>query len=263
MKIVALVKQVPDTETKIKLLPNGSNYDPEGIKWVMNVYDEFAVEESLKIKEAKAGTEVVVLSLGPDRALESIRTALAMGADKAVHLKDPAFEGGDAYTVALALSKALKTMEFDLILAGKQAVDDDAASVPSMLAQLLGIPQVNQVSKLEVGDGKITAYRDIEAGSKMVIESPLPAIVTATKGINEPRYASLPGIMKAKKKEVKVMTAADLGLDASAVGLAGSKVKIIGWSMPDERPAGRVLPGEPEETVKELVRLLREEAKVL
>jgi len=221
------------------------------------------VEEALKIKEAKGEGEVIVLSLGPDRALEAIRTALAMGADRAVHLKDPAFDGSDTLGTAKALAKALGTLEYDLILAGKQAVDSDDASVPSMLAQLLDLPEITNVSKLEILDGKIMAYSDIEGGAKMVIEAPTPAVVAAAKGLNEPRYASLPGIMKAKRKEVKEMTAADLGLDASEVGAAGSKIKIAGWSMPEERAAGRVLEGELEDTVKELAKLLREEAKVI
>lgn len=264
MKIVTLVKQVPDTETKIKLRSDGSGIDEEGIKWVMNPYDEFAVEEALRIKEKLGTGEVVVLSLGPERAVESIRTALAMGADRAIHLKDEALLGGDVLSTAKALSAALKKEGFDLLICGKQAIDDDWASVPSMIAQFLGIPQVNVVSKLEISDGKIKAWRDIEGGVKLVIEAPLPALVTATKGLNEPRYASLPGIMKAKRKEVKVWSVADLGLDANEVGSNGAKVKIVAWSLPPERKAGTVIKdGEPIDKVKKLIEWLKNEAKII
>lgn len=264
MKIVTLVKQVPDTETKIKLRSDSSGIDEEGIKWVMNPYDEYAVEEALRIKEKLGAGEVVVLSLGPERAVESIRTALAMGADRAIHLKEDALLNGDALSTAKALAAALKKEGFDLLIGGRQSVDDDWASVPSMVAQMLGIPQVNLVSKVEVAGGSIKAWRDIEGGAKMVIESPLPALVAVTKGINEPRYASLPGIMKAKRKEVKVWGAGDLGLDANDVGANGAKAKVSGWSMPPERKAGTVVKdGEPQDKVKKLVEWLKNDAKII
>ena len=257
MKVVALVKQVPDTETKIKLLADGSSYDPEGIKWVMNPYDEYAVEEALKIKESGVASEVIILSLGPDNAVERIRTGLAMGADKAVHIKESVANVGDTTVVAAALAAALKELEADLIISGKQAVDDDSYSVPGMVAANLGIPCINSVSKLETDDSKVTAYADIEGGAKLVIEANYPCLVTANKGLNEPRYASLPGIMKAKRKPVDVKSFADLGVSAEP------KVEIVGWSLPEERQAGKVLAGEVPDQVKELVKLLREEAKVI
>jgi len=264
VKIVTLVKQVPDTETKIKLLADASGIDEEGIKWVMNPYDEYAVEEALKIKEKLGEGEVVVLCLGPDRALETIRTALAMGADRAIHLSEDAFSGGDALSVAKALAAALKKEEFDLVICGKQAVDDDWSSVPSMVAQTLGIPQVNVVSQLEVAEGKIKAWRDIEGGAKEIVEASLPALVSATKGLNEPRYASLPGIMKAKRKEVKVWGIADLELSADEVGASGAKVKITNWSLPPERQAGVVISdGEPADKVHELIKWMKETAKII
>jgi len=264
VKIVTLVKQVPDTETKIKLLPDASGIDEEGIKWVMNPYDEFAVEEALRIKEKLGTGEVVVLCMGPDRALETIRTALAMGADRAIHLKEEAFFGGDSLSVAKALAAALKKEGFDLIICGKQAVDDDWSSVPSMVAQLLGIPLVNVVSQLEVEEGKIKAWRDIEGGAKEVFEAPLPAMVSATKGLNEPRYASLPGIMRAKRKEVKVWGAADLELSPDEIGANGAKVKITKWSLPPERQAGVVISdGEPIDKVRELIKWMKETAKII
>lgn len=264
MKIVTLVKQVPDTETKIKLKADASGIDEEGIKWVMNPYDEFAVEEALRIKEKLGAGEVVVLSLGPERAIESIRTALAMGADRAIHLKEDALLNGDALSTAKALAAALKKEGFDLLIGGRQAVDDDWASVPSMVAQLLGIPQVSMVSKVEIADNKVKAWRDIEGGAKLVIEAPMPALVNATKGINEPRYASLPGIMKAKKKEVKIWGVGDLGLAADEVGSNGAKVKASSWSLPPVRQAGTVVKdGEPIDKVKKLVDWMKNVAKVI
>ena len=257
MKVVVLVKQVPDTETKIKLLADGSSYDTEGIKWVMNPFDEYAVEEALKIREAGKATEVVILTLGPEAAIERIRTALAMGADRAVHIKEAYPNVADATVVAQALAAALKGLDAGLILAGKQAVDDDGYSVPGMVAALLGVPHVNSCSKIQAESDKVTAWADIEGGAKLVIESRLPCVLTATKGLNEPRYASLPGIMKAKKKPVEVKTFADLGVTPAP------KTEILGWALPDERPAGRVLKGEVPDQVKELVKLLREEAKVI
>jgi electron transfer flavoprotein beta subunit len=257
VKVVVLVKQVPDTETKIKLLADGSSYDPEGIKWVMNPYDEYAVEEALRIKEAGKATEVITLTLGPDSALERIRTALAMGADRAVHIKESYPNVSDATVVAGALAAALKGLDAGLILAGKQAVDDDGYSVPGMVAALLGAPHVNACSKVEAADDKVTAWADIEGGAKLVMECRLPVVVTATKGLNEPRYASLPGIMKAKKKPVETKSFADLGVSAAP------KTEILGWTLPDERAPGRVLKGEVPDQVKELVKALREEAKVI
>ena len=258
MNIVVLVKQVPDTESKIKINAEGTGIETEGIKWVMNPYDEFAVEEALKIKEAGKASEVTILCMGPDRAIEAIRTGLAMGADKAIHVKVDSLDGIDGLGVASALGKALDGVEYGLILCGKQAVDDDQCVVPSMLAEVLGIPQVNVVSQVEVGDGSVTGYRDVEGGAKMVIEASMPCLLSATKGINEPRYASLPGIMKAKRKPVEEKAFGDLGVSTDP------KTTIVGWSLPEEREAGKIInTGDREQNVKELVRLLREEAKVI
>ena len=253
MNIVVLCKQVPDTESKIKLAGDGGDFDREGIKWVLNPYDEFAVEEALKTKEAGMAEKVTVLALGPDRCVESIRTALAMGADDAIHVKtDENF--GDSFAVAKALAGALDGVDYGLLLAGKQAVDDDCFAVPGMLAGLLGLGQVNVVSKLEVTADGIKAWRDIEGGAREVVLSSFPVIATTTKGLNEPRYASLPGIMKAKRKPV----------DTKEAAAAESKTEILGWTLPAERQAGKVFKeGELADRVKEVVRLLREEAKVI
>jgi electron transfer flavoprotein beta subunit len=256
VNIVACVKQVPDTEAQIKVKPDGSGIEEGGIKWVMNPYDEFGVEEALRLKE-KTGSEVTVVSLGPARAMETIRTALAMGADKGIHICDPALDNADSYTVASALAAAIKGIPYDIIFCGQRAIDDDSAQVGSVLAELLGIPQITVVTKFELTDGKVKAIRPIE-GAQLLIECPLPALVTAQKGLNEPRYASLPGIMKAKKKPVDVKDAAALGVSAV------TKAKVVRFVPPPARAAGKIICGDdPAAKAAELARLLREEAKVI
>lgn len=261
MNIVVLCKQVPDTESKIKLLGDNSNFDPEGIKWILNPYDEYAVEEALQLREAGKAAKVTVLSIGPKRCEEAIRTALAMGADDAIHVEDAAFDGADTFAVAKGLAGALQGVEYGLVLCGKQAVDDDMAATPQMLAELLGIGQVTVVSKVEVEGDAIKAHREIEGGAKEIVAGPAPMLLSTTKGLNEPRYASLPGIMKAKRKPLAKKTAADVGASA-----ADNKTKIIGWSQPAPRAAGKVFKGTADDLaqrVAEVVKLLREEAKVI
>jgi electron transfer flavoprotein beta subunit len=258
------MKQVPDTEAQIRVKPDGSGIVDSDIKFVMNPYDEYGVEEALLLKEKFGGT-VTIVCLGPERAVEAIRTGLAMGVDKAVHLDDPAFEGGDAFSTAKALAAAIKGMEYDLIFCGKQAIDDDLAQVGPALAEMLGIPQIVVVTKVEVSeDGKKAKVNRQIIGGEEIIEVPLPAVLTAQKGLNEPRYASLPGIMKAKKKEIKSVKIADLGLDPNAVGKAGAKTQILKMYSPPQRESGKIIEGETaEETASKLAKLLREEAKVI
>ena len=263
MNVLVCMKQVPDTETLIKIKSDGSGIMTEDIKFVMNPYCEFAVEEALRIKE-KFGGEVILMTLGPQRAVESLRTGLAMGADRAIHLIDPAFEGADGFSTAKALAEAIKKESFDLILCGKQAVDDDMAQVGPILAEFLDLPQVTLITKLELfpDQKKARVEREVEGG-KEVIEVGLPAILTCQKGLNEPRYASLPGIMKARKKEVKAVNLAALGLSADQVGATGSKTKIVKYIPPPSRPPGKIISGEVLEAAKNLVKLLREEVKVI
>ena len=256
MNIIACVKQVPDSEALIKVKPDGSGIEEAGIKWVMNPYDEFGVEEALKTKE-KHGGEVTIVSIGPARAMETIRTALAMGAEKGIHIDDPQFEGADAYTTASALAAAIKEIPYDIIFCGQRAIDDDSGQVGPILAELLDIPQLTIITKLDVEDGKVTAVKPIE-GAQLVIESPLPCVITAQKGLNEPRYASLPGIMKAKKKPVDIKDAAALGITVDI------KAKVAEMTPPPQRSPGRIIEGDnPAVKAEELVRLLREEAKVI
>jgi electron transfer flavoprotein beta subunit len=264
LNIGVLIKTVPDTESKIKLTPDGTAVETSGIKYVMNPFDEFAVEEALKIREKLGGdSKVTVISLGGDRSVETLRTALAMGADDAVHVSDPAFEGGDAITNAKILAKVLEPYGFDLVLCGKQGIDYDAAQTPAAVAEYLGMAQACVVVGLEVGEsGSLTARRRIEGGDE-ILEVKLPAVITCEKGLNEPRYASLPGIMKAKKKEIKKVGLADTGLDAGEVGENGATTKIVKFNHLPERPPCKMLSGEPQEVAAELVRSLREDAKIV
>ena len=264
MNIIVCLKQVPDTETQIKIAQDGKSIIEDDIKWIMNPYDEFGVEEALKIKE-KLGGEVTVIGLGPKRVTESIRTALAMGADKGVLISDPALEGSDSLAVAKALAAVIKGMDYDIIFTGQRGVDEDNGIVGAALADILDIPNISVVVKLEVADdGKsLKAYRPVE-GQVLIIESGLPVLITAQKGLNEPRYASLPGIMKAKKKPLEEKTLADLGLDPSDFGEGGRKIRVLKLTPPPQRKAGKIIEGEtPEQKAKELARLLHEEAKVL
>ena len=264
MNIIVCLKQVPDTEAQIRVAPDGKAIVTQDIKWVMNPYDEYGVEEALRLRE-KFGGEVTVVGLGPKRVTESIRTALAMGADKGVLISDDALEGSDGLATAKALAAAIKDLEYDLIFTGQRGVDDDMGVVGAALAEGLGIPNLSVIVKVEVAeDGKsVTVQRPIE-GQVLIIESSLPAVITAQKGLNEPRYASLPGIMKAKKKPLEEKTLADLGLDPAEFGEGGRKVKIIQLTPPPERQAGKIVEGEtPEEKASGLAKLLHEEAKVI
>ncbi|MFA4915161.1 MAG: electron transfer flavoprotein subunit beta/FixA family protein [Syntrophales bacterium] len=256
MNIVACIKQVPDTEAQIKVKPDGSGIDETGIKWIMNPYDEYAVEESLRLKE-KLGGEVTVVSLGPARVMATIRTALAMGADKGIHICDPAFDGADAYTTGAALAAAIGGIPYDIIICGQRAIDDDSGQVGSVLAELLGIPQLTIVTKVDVDGKSIKVIKPIE-GAQLLIEGTLPCVVTAQKGLNEPRYASLPGIMKAKKKPVDTKDAQALGVTVDV------KAKVAKFVPPPARAAGKIIGGDdPAAKAEELGRLLKEEAKVL
>lgn len=264
MNIIVCLKQVPDTETQIKIAQDGKSIVEDDIKWIMNPYDEYGVEEALRLKE-KFGGEVTIVGVGPKRVTEAIRTALAMGADKGIIINDPALTGSDSLGIARVLAAAVKDLDFDLIFTGQRGVDDDSGIVGAAMAEFLDIPHVSVVVKVEVSeDGKsVNATRPVE-GQSLVIEACLPALITAQKGLNEPRYASLPGIMKAKKKPLEEKTLADLGLDPSQFGEGARNLKIMELTPPPQRQAGKIIEGEtPEQKAGELVRLLHEEAKVL
>ncbi len=256
MNIVVCIKQVPDTETQIKIASDGKSIETDDIKWVMNPYDEFGVEEALVLQKEK-GAEVTVVGAGPQRVTEALRTALAMGADKAVLIEDDDFYGADPITVAKVLAKAIEPLNPDIIFFGQRAVDDDSGVVGSAVAEFLDMPQLSVVTKVEVGDGTVQAHRPVE-GATLVLESTLPCVITAQKGLNEPRYASLPGIMKAKKKPLEVISLADLGVERD------DKLEIVALNPPPERAPGKQVEGETgQEIAINLVKLLREEAKVI
>jgi len=257
MRIIVCVKQVPDTETRIRINPAGNGIVEDDINWILSPYDEFAVEEALKIKEAKGG-EVVLLSLGPERVTSALRSGLAMGADSAAHVKDAAFDATDCLGVARALAAAIKTLEpFDLVLTGQQGVGGDNSQVPGLLAEILDLPQVTVAVKIEILEGSAKVDREVEGGHE-AWETPLPAVISTQKGLNEPRYASLKGIMAAKKKAVKVLDGAALGLSAPP-----PKASIVSMELPPGRPAVRMVQGDPDTQARELVKLLHEEAKVI
>lgn len=258
MKIVVCVKQVPDTEARIRIAPDGKGIAENELSWIVSPYDEFAIEEALRLKEKKGG-EVILVSLGPDRAQAALRSGLAMGADSALHLKDPLFEGLDALGTAWALASAIRPLSPDLVLTGQQGMGSDYSQVPGLLAEILDLPQVTMAVKLEVGDAKATVEREIE-GAHEVWETSLPAVISAQKGLNEPRYASLKGIMAAKKKPIETKDAAALGLKAEDVK---PKTKVVALELPAARPGVKMIQGDVDAQVKELLRLLHEEAKVL
>jgi len=262
VNLLVFVKQVPDTETRIQL--KGGQIDTSSVKWVANPYDEFAIEEALRIRERLGQGKVTVLSLGPDRVKEAIKYALSLGADEGVHLRGDGLALSDPLTVATVLAAAARKAGFDLILTGKQGVDHDWSQVGIMLAELLDLPHVSVVVHLEVDPTakKGKAKREVEGGAETV-EFELPAVITAQKGLNEPRYASLKGIMAVKKKVIPEWSPADLGLDASTLTEGAASIRFVDFSLPPARATGKVLEGDPREASRELVRLLREEAKVI
>lgn len=260
MEIVVLLKQVPATESLISVADDGMSVKTDDVKWVINPYDEFAVEEALRIKDAQGGA-VTVVSVGSEKAVEAIRTALAMGADKGVLINDPATKGLDGLGIAQILAAVLQEIPFDLIIAGQRAVDDDNFQVGPATAEFLGIPHIPMVVKQEITEAGIRCHRTVEGGI-VVIEAPLPALFTTQRGLNEPRYASLPGIMKAKKKPVAIKTIADIGLDVEQ--LRSSRIRIVAIKPPPERKGGIMISGDSaREKAAELVRRLYEEEKVI
>jgi electron transfer flavoprotein beta subunit len=250
VKIAVCIKRVPDSEARVKIAADGKSLDEAGIKFVVNPYDEFAIEEALRRKEQAGAGEVVVISLGPAAAQETIRTALAMGADRGVLLQVDRIPT-DGWTVATALAAELKDGGYDLILFGKLAIDDYNHQVGPMVAEQLGLPCVTSVVHLDLASGTGVAEREIE-GAIEVCEFPLPAVLTVDKGLNEPRYPALKGIMAAKKKP----------LDIKPTALAVGAIEVLALTPPPERKEGRIV-GEGPAAVAELVRLLREDAKVL
>jgi electron transfer flavoprotein beta subunit len=259
MKILVAIKQVPDTATQVKVAGDRRAIETAGITWIVSPYDEFAVEEALRIREKRGQGEVVAVTVGPERAKEALRSCLAMGCDRAIHVNDPGLAEADTLTAARALAAVVKQEAPPLVLCGRQAIDDDMGAVPAQLAEVLGWPSAYWIMEATVdgGGASVRAARQVEGGLE-VFDIPLPAVLTAQKGLNEPRYPTLKGIMGAKKKEIKDVKAGDLGIAAEAPQLSLMALEAL-----PPRPPGRIIPGDVPTAVKELVRSLREEAKAI
>ncbi|MBT7817708.1 MAG: electron transfer flavoprotein subunit beta/FixA family protein [Polaribacter sp.] len=262
MNIFVCVKQVPDTETKVTPNGDGSFIETSSIKWIMNPYDEFAVEQALQLKAAVSDSTVTVVRVGGVKDTEALRTALAMGADESILVEGD--DNLDSYMTAKALKGAIEKSGKtpDIVFAGKQGIDDDCLQVPQLLAGMLNLPSVSVVVGFEHADGKTTLKREVEGGAIEVYEVAGPVMVATNKGINTPRYASLPGIMKAKKKPLTNLSLADVGVSAD-----DRRVVYSGFTLPPEKPAGKKFEATDEAlqagVVKEVVGLLRNEAKVI
>ncbi len=249
MNIAVLIKQVPDPEALVEIGTGGKDLNIEP-KFAINIFDEFAIEEAIRLKE-KHGGAVKVICLGGPKAIEALRTAIAMGADEAALIEDGSFATRDGYNTALVLSQALKKETFDVILCGRQAIDEDRGEVPQMVAQFLGLPHVGVIVKLDLADGKATAESALE-GVAEVIEVGLPAVFTAQKGLNEPRVPLITGVMKAMKVQIPRITIDDLGMPKDAQ----PKTTVLRYLPPKKRPAVRFIEGEPGEAAVEIVRIL-------
>ncbi|MBD3413344.1 MAG: electron transfer flavoprotein subunit beta [Candidatus Aminicenantes bacterium] len=260
MNILVFVKRVPDSESKIKIDHDKNQIDKHGLNFVMNPYDEYAMEEALQIKEAQGGT-VQAISVGPEESMATLKKALAMGADEALLIKDDAEETYDGLRQATIIAQAVKEKfsDYDLLLFGKQSIDTDNSQVPTMVAALLGLPQVNVVTKLEIEEGSGTAVREIEGAAEKVQFS-LPAVISAQKGLNEPRYETLKGIMAAKRKEVPVISLEDIGIENASLK---PKLKLVKLAPPPTKQAGKKIEEEAEEAARQLVEFLHQEAKII
>lgn len=255
MNILVILKQTFDTEEKISI--RNGQIQEDGVEFIINPYDEYAVEEAIKLKE-QFGGEVTVITLGPHRAENALRTALAMGADKGIIVDNESLFG-DEYTISKVLAAVIKECLYDIILMGNMSVDNGAGQVGPRLAEELGIAHVATVTKLTIEGGNVTVVRDVEGDSE-VIEVSLPVLVTVQQGLNEPRYPSLPSIMKAKKKPLKQFNADDLHLKPDEIK---SKTIVLDQYLPPQKQAGRVLSGNLKDQAVELVGLLRNEAKMI
>ncbi len=262
MDVIVLVKRVPDPEAQIEVKGDGTGVAVEE-RYVMNFFDNLAVEEAIRIKE-KVGGKVTAITLGPPSSVEVLRTALAMGVDEAILVEDEAFQGEDEFATARVLAKVVESLPHDLILCGREAFDDSSGIVGSLVGKFLGLPVVTMITKLEVypEEGRVEVERDVEEGREVLSVS-LPAVLTAQKGLNEPRVPSVMGVMKAMKAPIKKLNLRDVGLKPQEVGKEGSKLEIRRFLEVRKERKVRYIKGEPEVVVKELVELLKSEAKVL
>ncbi|MCB9777788.1 MAG: electron transfer flavoprotein subunit beta/FixA family protein [Alphaproteobacteria bacterium] len=263
MKIGVLLKQVPASDSRIKIADPQRGVALDDVKWEINPYDEFALEAALALLDAKVASDVVLLTVGGADTEQRIRDGLARGATAAVRLDDAAFGGSDCLGVSRILAAAVKAEGITLVFAGKQAIDGDNAQVPAMVAELLGWGYVGEVDQLEVTGAGAKAWRAAGGGARDVVEVGLPAVIGCDKGLNQPRYASLKGIMMAKRKKIDVKGAGAIGVDAGSVGASAALVSETNWGEPPARPPGRVLQGDDAARVKALVAALRDEVKVI
>ena len=260
MDILVLLKQVPATDSVVSIADDGKSIATEDLSWVINPYDEFAVEEALRIKETHGGS-VTILCVGKEKTTEAIRTALAMGADKGILINDNKARTSDSLRTAKILAGALKDISHDVIITGQRAVDYEGFQVGPAVAELLGIPNISMVINQEIVDGTIKCQRTVEGGV-IVTKAPLPVLITTQRGLNDPRYASLPGIMKAKKKPIETKSIEDVGIDPLELDKIGVRVEAM--TLPPERKAGKIIDMETDQAkAAELVRALHEEAKVI
>ena len=261
MNSFVAVAYVPDTETKIRIAPDGKSIDEADVKWIVSPYDEYALEEAIRTKEARGAGTVTVIAVGPERAKTGLRECLARGADDAVWVDSGESRYLDALATAKAIAAVARGGSFDFVWFGQKGVGYDESLVGPMAAELLDLPHVGSVVKLQVSPGKVTAHREIE-GAHEVVESSLPVVLTAQKGLNDPRYASLKGIMGAKKKPIAEKKLAELGIPEADP--ANAKTRWRKLELPASRQKCHMIPADdPAAAAKELVRLLREEAKVL
>src|SRR5580693_1525357 len=244
MNIVVCVKQVPDTYTERTLRPADSTLDREAADGLINELDEYAIEEGLRLTEANGG-EVTILSVGPERAAESIRKALSMGADKAVHVSDPALHGSDALITSRVIAAAAQRVGFDLLILGSESTDARMGVLAAMVAERLGLPQLSYATKVATDGSTVTINRLADYGYDTV-EATLPAVLSVVEKINEPRYPSFKGIMAAKKKPVETLTLADLEIDPAQAGLAASASEVVSWAARPPRQAGTIVADEGE-----------------
>ena len=256
MKILVTLKQVPHQDARLDVRPDGSWIQEDNIKFEINSYDTYALEEALRVKDATQA-EVVVVSIGPERVTQALRTALGMGADRAIHVKDPATEGSDPLGVAKILAAVAKAENPDLIFTGLMSDDGNFASVPPMLAELVGMPSATAAVAVERKNGTLSVSREIEGGAQEVVELTAPCLVAVQTGINQVRYASLKGIMAAKKKPLDVKTAADLGL-AGQVGAAAAKIKVEKIAPPPKGAGAEMLTGSTDQIVSGIVSKIKE-----
>lgn len=258
MNIIVCIKRVPDTaDADISIDKTGKDIDKSGLAFDLNEWDSYAIEEAILLKEKFGGT-VTVYSLGGEESNESLRKCLAMGADDAIRLTDPAFTGGDGYATARALAEALRQKPFDLILTGTQAEDDGFGQVGGVIAEMLSIPHVSIVNRIEVQEKKLKAHRELEGGLEEVVEVDLPALLTIQTGINEPRYVSIMGIRKVAKKEIKVLGLSDLNLKPEEVGLSGSDILLENIFLPPVGEGAEILEGKPEEIAQKVFEILKD-----